>query len=174
MLRGPSQASTLPKIGTAHPWGDVGKLGHGPPSEPCGFGDSGTDEDTIIDIITHRSNAQRQQIRQTFKSHFGRVRLQPGARGPHPPSSQGRGLSLPALHSWAPGSSWHWGSCGSLWLPCSWSISHIGFGLPGTRSLHPLLPCDQGGRDEGHELFSRSIFWISELQRLQGPKAERQ
>uniref|UniRef100_A0ABI7Y8M0 Annexin n=1 Tax=Felis catus TaxID=9685 RepID=A0ABI7Y8M0_FELCA len=32
----------------------------------------GTDEDTIIDIITHRSNAQRQQIRQTFKSHFGR------------------------------------------------------------------------------------------------------
>ncbi|XP_060271911.1 annexin A6 isoform X2 [Ovis aries] len=32
----------------------------------------GTDEDTIIDIIAHRSNAQRQQIRQTFKSHFGR------------------------------------------------------------------------------------------------------
>uniref|UniRef100_A0A8C5Y975 Annexin n=1 Tax=Microcebus murinus TaxID=30608 RepID=A0A8C5Y975_MICMU len=32
----------------------------------------GTDEDTIIDIITHRSNAQRQQIRQNFKSHFGR------------------------------------------------------------------------------------------------------
>lgn len=40
----------------------------------CGFGVSGTDEDTIIDIIAHRSNAQRQQIRQTFKSHFGRVR----------------------------------------------------------------------------------------------------
>ncbi|XP_030744646.1 annexin A6 isoform X2 [Echinops telfairi] len=32
----------------------------------------GTDEGTIIDIVTHRSNAQRQQIRQTFKSHFGR------------------------------------------------------------------------------------------------------
>uniref|UniRef100_A0A8J8XVA7 Annexin n=1 Tax=Rattus norvegicus TaxID=10116 RepID=A0A8J8XVA7_RAT len=32
----------------------------------------GTDEATIIDIITQRSNAQRQQIRQTFKSHFGR------------------------------------------------------------------------------------------------------
>ncbi|XP_036605039.1 annexin A6 isoform X1 [Trichosurus vulpecula] len=32
----------------------------------------GTDEDTIIDIVTHRSNDQRQQIRQTFKSHFGR------------------------------------------------------------------------------------------------------
>ncbi|XP_074147929.1 annexin A6 isoform X2 [Sminthopsis crassicaudata] len=32
----------------------------------------GTDEDTIIDIVTHRSNDQRQQIRQTFKSHYGR------------------------------------------------------------------------------------------------------
>ncbi|KAF6080448.1 annexin A6 [Phyllostomus discolor] len=32
----------------------------------------GTDEGTIIDIVTQRSNAQRQQIRQTFKSHFGR------------------------------------------------------------------------------------------------------
>ncbi|EHB06924.1 Annexin A6 [Heterocephalus glaber] len=32
----------------------------------------GTNEGAIIDIITHRSNAQRQQIRQTFKSHFGR------------------------------------------------------------------------------------------------------
>ncbi|XP_012513678.1 PREDICTED: annexin A6 [Propithecus coquereli] len=32
----------------------------------------GTDEGAIIDIITHRSNAQRQQIRQNFKSHFGR------------------------------------------------------------------------------------------------------
>ncbi|XP_036379456.1 annexin A6-like isoform X1 [Megalops cyprinoides] len=32
----------------------------------------GTDEDTIIDIITHRSNEQRQQIRQTYKSHLGR------------------------------------------------------------------------------------------------------
>ncbi|XP_072573776.1 annexin A6 [Paramormyrops kingsleyae] len=32
----------------------------------------GTDEDTIIDIITHRSNAQRQEIRKVFKSSFGR------------------------------------------------------------------------------------------------------
>ncbi|XP_066572703.1 annexin A6 isoform X2 [Amia ocellicauda] len=32
----------------------------------------GTDEDTIIDIITQRSNSQRQEILQTYKSHFGR------------------------------------------------------------------------------------------------------
>lgn len=55
----------------------LGKLSHRTSSEACGFGDPGTDEATIIDIITHRSNAQRQQIRQTFKSHFGRVRVLP-------------------------------------------------------------------------------------------------
>ncbi|XP_041050321.1 annexin A6 [Carcharodon carcharias] len=32
----------------------------------------GTDEETIIDIITQRSNAQRQQLRQQFKSQLGR------------------------------------------------------------------------------------------------------
>ncbi|KAK5890158.1 hypothetical protein CesoFtcFv8_010383 [Champsocephalus esox] len=32
----------------------------------------GTDEDTIIDIIAQKSNAQRQEIRQTFKSLLGR------------------------------------------------------------------------------------------------------
>ncbi|XP_042611313.1 annexin A6-like isoform X1 [Cyprinus carpio] len=34
----------------------------------------GTDEDTIIDNVTQRSNAQRQEIRRIFKSLFGRVR----------------------------------------------------------------------------------------------------
>ncbi|KAG8579530.1 hypothetical protein GDO81_010929 [Engystomops pustulosus] len=32
----------------------------------------GTDEDTIIDILTKRTNNQRQEIRKAFKSHYGR------------------------------------------------------------------------------------------------------
>uniref|UniRef100_A0A8C6CXZ0 Annexin n=1 Tax=Moschus moschiferus TaxID=68415 RepID=A0A8C6CXZ0_MOSMO len=57
--------------GTVHPAGDFNPDADAKALRKAMKG-LGTDEDTIIDIIAHRSNAQRQQIRQTFKSHFGR------------------------------------------------------------------------------------------------------
>lgn len=44
---------------------------------------AGTDEGAIIEVVTKRSNAQRQQILKAYKAHYGRV-LQPPS---HPASS---------------------------------------------------------------------------------------
>lgn len=35
----------------------------------------GTDEKTIIDVLTSRSNAQRQEVKALFKTMFGKVRI---------------------------------------------------------------------------------------------------
>ena len=36
---------------------------------------AGTDEESILTLLTSRSNAQRQEIAAAFKTLFGRVRL---------------------------------------------------------------------------------------------------
>lgn len=36
---------------------------------------AGTDEGAIIEVLTQRSNAQRQQILKAYKAHYGRVPL---------------------------------------------------------------------------------------------------
>ena len=35
---------------------------------------TGTDEKAIIDVLAHRTNEQRQQIKTMFKTMYGRVR----------------------------------------------------------------------------------------------------
>lgn len=51
---------------------------------------AGTDEGAIIEVVTKRSNAQRQQILKAYKAHYGRV-LQPpshlASSCPHPARS---------------------------------------------------------------------------------------
>lgn len=43
----------------------------------------GTDEESILTLLTSRSNAQRQEIAEEFKTLFGKVRPRPsqGGRG---------------------------------------------------------------------------------------------
>jgi hypothetical protein len=41
---------------------------------------AGTNEQAIIDVLTKRSNAQRQQIAKSFKAQFGKVRRCWGCR----------------------------------------------------------------------------------------------
>ncbi|XP_066446807.1 annexin A6 isoform X2 [Eleutherodactylus coqui] len=67
-------ATTAARIelkGTIKPAADFNADGDGKALRKAmkGFG---TDEDTIIDIVVKRTNSQRQEIKQAFKSHFGR------------------------------------------------------------------------------------------------------
>uniref|UniRef100_A0A8C5PD15 Annexin n=1 Tax=Leptobrachium leishanense TaxID=445787 RepID=A0A8C5PD15_9ANUR len=57
--------------GTIYPAGDFNADNDGKVLRKAmkGFG---TDEDAIVDVITKRTNGQRQEILQAFKSHFGR------------------------------------------------------------------------------------------------------
>lgn len=95
---------------------------------------TGTDEDTIIDIVTHRSNAQRQQIRQTFKSHFGRVR--DSAWAPGPASTLPRGSLACRGQLCTTGQQGLHGH-GTYVVTCSESISIVRGGLP-TDTVSPF------------------------------------
>ncbi|XP_044882608.1 annexin A6 isoform X2 [Mauremys mutica] len=57
--------------GTVHPAADFNADGDAKVLRKAMKG-LGTDEGAIIDVVTHRSNAQRQEILKTYKSHFGR------------------------------------------------------------------------------------------------------
>lgn len=71
---------------------------------------AGTDEGAIIEVVTRRSNAQRQQILKAYKAHYGRV-LQPPSHPafscPHPaPCHMEISLSLKGIlprEQWAAG-----------------------------------------------------------------------
>lgn len=64
---------------------------------------AGTDEGAIIDVVTKRSNAQRQQIIKAYKAHYGRVLLAP--LPPHRPRPSRSNL-LPSLKEILLGTWW--------------------------------------------------------------------
>lgn len=57
---------------------------------------AGTNEQAVIDVLTKRTNAQRQQIAKSFKAQFGKVK---GDRG----LSMGRGALGALLRPETPG-----------------------------------------------------------------------
>ncbi|XP_068134470.1 annexin A6 isoform X2 [Hyperolius riggenbachi] len=69
--RSATLASRIEMKGTIFPAADFNADGDGKALRKAmkGFG---TDEDTIVEILTKCSNAQRQEIKKAFKSHFGR------------------------------------------------------------------------------------------------------
>ncbi|NXY78138.1 ANXA6 protein, partial [Glareola pratincola] len=56
------------------PWLLLSAAGHGQPRTSALIAAviAGTDEGAIIDVVTQRSNAQRQQILKAYKAHYGR------------------------------------------------------------------------------------------------------
>lgn len=98
---------------------------------------AGTDEGAIIDVVTKRSNAQRQQIIKAYKAHYGRVLL-----APLPPHCPRPSLSdiLPSLKEIPLGTRWAALLCPAMTPPWQNEVfraaSH--FGCTSSPREHPF------------------------------------
>lgn len=74
----PVSRRLMPRTAGSSPGGlPGGRLGKVPASSPP----PGSDKEAILELITSRSNRQRQEISQSYKSLYGKVTMATGGQG---------------------------------------------------------------------------------------------